>query len=125
MLRTTAEGVKALGKIDLVNQLMDVQLEMMKLLQEHQQLFDANRELQRTIAELAEKLKFQAALKFEPPFYYADGDKTPFCPQCWEADRKPIHLHGPFVRSAKHNYWWECHTCKRDFDSRKSLAGRS
>jgi hypothetical protein len=41
-------------------------------------------------------------LKFASPFCYAEGDQSPYCPKCWEVDRRAIHLlppepsfHGP------------------------------
>ncbi len=49
--------------------------------------------------------------------FYASGDPVPFCPRCWEAARRRIHLSGPipmFNREVEH---WECHTCQAGYSA--------
>jgi hypothetical protein len=36
------------------------------------------------VEELERALRFKDDLKFKEPFYYLEGDKTPYCPVCWE-----------------------------------------
>jgi len=31
-------------------------------------------------------------LTFRTPFYYAEGEEAPFCPNCWESDHLAVHL---------------------------------
>ena len=38
-----------------------------------------------------------------------DGDIEPFCPRCWESDKKAIHLH----RNGKGNY--QCKNCNKTY----------
>jgi hypothetical protein len=45
-------------------------------------------------------------LAFVQPFYFAPGDSTPFCPRCWEASKRRIHLDDAWKRTR-----WECPDC--------------
>lgn len=49
-------------------------------------------ELQTKINDLEKALAFNKKLIFKAPMYYADGDETPYCPRCWENNKKAIHL---------------------------------
>jgi len=53
-------------------------------------------------------------LKFIQPFYYADGDLVPFCPVCWEIDRKRIHYLPPLQQGLESRY--VCPRCNRKID---------
>lgn len=53
-------------------------------------------------------------MKFRSPFYYISGDSIPFCPICWESDKRQIHLDGP------HNIpdekpFYRCLKCNNNF----------
>jgi len=52
-----------------------------------------------------------AEMKFKPPFWYAEQDSVPHCPNCWEAEEKAIHLTGPVDVVAGPRY--DCPHCKR------------
>jgi hypothetical protein len=67
---------------------------------------DENRALAQRVKELEQALQFSDTLRFEPPFYYATDDRTPFCARCWEADRRAIHL-----KSDWDGRRWECYQC--------------
>ena len=72
--------VKAYNNVDLNRKISELQTEVL--------------ELRRENTELKQKLDFAKSLKFIPPFYYAEGDETPYCPVCWEGKyRRPIHMH--------------------------------
>ena len=47
-----------------------------------------------------------ADLTFAEPFYYAQGDSTPFCPRCWQASKRRMHLDEDWDRTR-----WECPDC--------------
>ena len=47
--------------------------------------------------------------------YYKANDKIPFCPHCWEADNKKIHLSGPVAMMDTSVEYWECYTCDHDY----------
>jgi hypothetical protein len=62
--------------------------------------------------ELEEKLTLKTRMKFEQPFYYQDGDSVPFCPRCYEAEIKAVHvvLIGQGERTR-----WDCPACNKMF----------
>ena len=69
----------------LVNQMLQYQGQVLELENEKRELLDR-------IKELEEALETKGKLTHDPPLYYLEDDPTPFCPRCWEADRKLIHL---------------------------------
>jgi hypothetical protein len=74
--------------------------------------------LKKTVRDLEEALRFKEALSFQPPFYFMKDDAHPFCPRCWEKDRRGIHI-GP----EEHHfpiYFRQCPECKHKFKIRDS-----
>jgi len=63
------------------------------------------------VGALEQKLAFRATFSFRKPFYFAENDPVPFCPVCWEGDRKTIHLDGPF---GKNRSYWNCRICRNN-----------
>lgn len=55
-------------------------------------LQEENIALKNEIKELRELRNLSAKMVFKKPFYFIDGDEVPFCPKCWEADGKAIHM---------------------------------
>jgi hypothetical protein len=49
--------------------------------------------------------------------FYASGDPVPFCPRCWEAARRRIHLAGPIPMFNPEIEHWECHTCNAGYSA--------
>ena len=87
------EIVKIVGKldnIDLYRKILDLQSEVMALTQ-------ANQELTGKVRELDEKLLQVDKMTFRFPFYYAEGDDVPYCPRCWEGNKKAIHYPEPLI----------------------------
>ena len=115
MLRSAADGLKSSGKVEVIGQLIDAQLAMMELLQEHQKIVDEKNKLLEQVRQLEEKLKFQSTLVYDDKFYFLQGDSVPYCPQCWEASKKAIHLQGP---ANIHREWttWTCLNCMKEFN---------
>lgn len=79
--------VKDIDNIELYKEILEIQSEMNLLYEEKQENTER-------IKELEDVLKISKKLSFEYPFYYLKDDKVPFCPRCWEADQKAIHLLG-------------------------------
>jgi len=98
-----ASLIKKIGDIELYRKIIDLEGEIVEIA-------GRNHELQKEIEELREKLSFQGKMVFRKPFYYSEGDESPFCPRCWESERKAIHLLGPFEDLAEQLY--ECPQCK-------------
>lgn len=44
------------------------------------------------IRELKNKIEEKESLIFDGRFYWKKNDKRPFCPICWESNKKAIHL---------------------------------
>jgi hypothetical protein len=55
-------------------------------------LQDENHAMREKMKQLEDALRFKDALEFRAPFYYAKDDGTPFCPRCWEKERRAIHV---------------------------------
>jgi hypothetical protein len=54
--------------------------------------------------------------------FYASGDPVPFCPRCWEAGGKRIHLAGPIPMFNPEIEHWECHTCHAAYSAKPNEA---
>lgn len=50
--------------------------------------------------------------------FYARGDPIPFCPRCWEAATRRIHLAGPIPMFHPEIEHWECHTCQAGYSAK-------
>jgi hypothetical protein len=85
------------------------------------ELEDKNIELLRQIRKLAfeleeaqEEMQKRKDLRFLEPYYWQDGDSTPFCAKCWEGkDKMAVHLTGR--REDFDGVIRECNHCKTRF----------
>lgn len=69
--------------------------------------------------ELEEQLRIHEKLNWENPVYYLQNDEGkdgPYCPQCYDNDRKVIRLQTNEPGS------WSCRTCDNNFLSEGYLA---
>jgi len=98
--------VQKMGNMDLYRKIIELEGEVVGLTRE-------NLEMEKKIEELNTLLETKKAMTFRPPFYFQEGDSQPFCPKCWEADRKAIHLDGPSDVLAGPRY--DCPNCKNHF----------
>jgi uncharacterized protein YydD (DUF2326 family) len=73
---------------DLQERILDIQTEMIDLTNENHNLKQRVSELEQ-VGELAGKLVYQESVYWLPKEGGRDG---PFCPSCWDADRKLIRL---------------------------------
>jgi len=87
-VKEVAKLVKKLGNMELYQQILDLQGEIMDLTQ-------ANRELRENVQKLEDKLSQVKTMNFNSPFYYTVCDDVPYCPRCWEVDRKAVHYPKP------------------------------
>ncbi len=65
------------------------------------------------IRELNERLKEKESLSFNGKFYLKEGDNIPFCPTCWESNKKAIHLILKYHRA--YGKCQECEVCKTKY----------
>jgi hypothetical protein len=57
-------------------------------------------------------------LEYKRALYWANEDKTPFCPHCFENDKKRLHLTWkayPEPDKQSQVEWWICYSCDYDF----------
>jgi hypothetical protein len=106
-LKDIAAVAQKVGQIDLYKRISEAEDEVRELTREKRRLEDRVEELER-------KLKLKTAMKFEAPFWYQEGDRTPFCPACYENGGVPVHLVKQDVRE------WFCNVCKNFYDTTAS-----
>lgn len=101
-----AELVKKLGNIDLYRKIVELEGEIIELSRQKLQL-------EQRVDELEKSAKLRAEMRFDEPVYFREGDSTPFCPTCFEKDKRAIHLirYGT-IGGGKIN--WVCTSCKTD-----------
>ena len=102
-----ADLVKKTGNIDLYKKIVELEAEVIELNRK-------NIELEKEVDQLRKDLSFREKLTFKKPFYYAEGDDTPYCPTCYEKDSRYIHLDGPDSNSYAGNPYF-CRACKQSF----------
>jgi hypothetical protein len=114
-LKEIADLVKKMGDIDLYRRIVEIEGEVVELTRR-------NRALESEHQELSHRVEFAARMTFTEPFWYADSDVVPFCPQCWESDRTAVHLLYKGHMSGGHRY--DCPNCKNLFCSAATPAPR-
>jgi hypothetical protein len=83
--------------------LMELQQHILSMQAILHDLAEENRTLSRRVEELQRSADFGKEFKFEDGVYwYRD---YPYCPNCWDVDRKPIRLTGPYGMT---NADWDC-----------------
>jgi hypothetical protein len=109
--KEVAALVKKIGDADLYRKIVDLQGEVVDLAQK-------NMDLSQEVAKLKEQLALKGAMHFRNQFYWQEGDSEPFCPRCFEADHRAIHLLRPRAGSIP----WKCPNCKYEL-RRDDAAG--
>jgi hypothetical protein len=91
--------VQKADNVDLLKQVLSLQVEALRT-------FEEMHALKERIRQLESQLETKRVMEFRAPFYFSGEDQIPFCPKCWESERKALHLyHTPQTR-------YECHSCK-------------
>jgi hypothetical protein len=103
-----------LDPVEISNKLRELQEQM---LDAQVALGDAQEEIRRLRTELAEQLRVR---EFGIEFQFNEGvywhRDYPYCPNCWDAERKPIRLDGPYaVPDAPSRSSWICPTHKSKY----------
>lgn len=80
-----------------------------------------NVELKKEILELRERLDMEESMEFRRPYYMRvteNGEDGPFCPKCYDDERKTMHLEN--LRQGE----WYCNKCQVSYrDSSFSPQG--
>jgi len=108
-VKEIADLVKKIGDLELYRKILNLEGEVIDLTHKNRSLEEENRQLKR-------KGEFAVGMSYTEPFWYAEGDKIPFCPQCWEADEIAVHLLYAGLMSGGHRY--DCPKCKYTFCSK-------
>jgi hypothetical protein len=106
-----ASAVHEIQNLDLYRRVLDLNAGIMDLV-------DENRKLHAEIEDLQKKLQLREKMTFKEPFYFQDGDNTPFCPACWECKASAIHLH--VANDSAAATLWHCAVCKSNFTVMKA-----
>ena len=77
-----------------------------------QDMFNENRTLRDKVGALEATIELARSLSFRAPFYFVVGDETPFCPRCWEVDRKAVHVVLIFRNGSTR---WDCKQCNQTY----------
>jgi len=81
--------------IDLAKKGMTVEFQekIMQLREEALALQEENLRLRSENLELKKKAELQETVSFSKNVYWRDGDKVPFCPSCFDKDKRLVHIH--------------------------------
>jgi hypothetical protein len=104
-VKEVAELIKKFNDIELNRRILNLENEVLDLSRDKRRAEERAEQLERT-------LKFSKELKFKAPFYYAEGDSTPYCPGCWESKRMAIHV----AQHEQYMHLRQCPACKHSYD---------
>ena len=102
-----ADIIKKYDDIELNRKIVELEGEIIELTR-------TNRLLEEEIEELKQLVSLTKQMNWKKPFYYIEGDETPFCPNCWEAGKNTIHL----TNTGTIRNPWYCPKCKTHFQSK-------
>lgn len=102
--KSIAEAVHHLQNLELYQRVLALHSDIVGLVEKNMGLRDEIAELRKQIA-LKEKMHFTA------PFYYQEGDHTPFCPACFEGKDK-LAIHVTLYYDEQSETRWDCPHCK-------------
>lgn len=95
-----ADLIKKIGDIELYRKIVELEGQIIELTKR-------NRDLEEEVNELKGLLNTAKKMTLKTPFYYVNGDPTPFCPRCWESEKLAIYL----VDVQTVGDPWQCKKC--------------
>jgi regulator of replication initiation timing len=115
-VKAITKAVQEVNNLDLYQRVLTLHSDVIALVEDNIRLRDENKELQRTLA-------LKPEMRFREPFYYREGDQTPHCSACWEANQKVVHV--TFVTAGGRSTRWDCPHCKQVYWDGKDRSGTS
>ena len=115
-MKEVADLIRKYNDIELNRKIVNLEGEVLDLTRD-------KRRLEARVEELEATLKLRRTLAFKEPFYWADGDRTPFCPSCWEAGDKAVHV--TFGHDNEEETRWDCPSCTHMYLVRKGSHFRA
>ena len=85
-VKEIAELVKKYNDIPLFQKIVDLQGQVVEIATERLELFSENQTLKK-------KLELKAAIRYEPPYYFQEGDDIPLCPLCFDKSSGELRIH--------------------------------
>lgn len=109
--KEVANAVHEIKNLELYERVVNLHSDIVGLVEENIRLRNENRELK-------EALDLKGKMTFEEPFWYLEGDETPYCPACWEVKKQAVHvvveLKAP---TSSGRPGWQCPNCKHVYDN--------
>jgi len=106
-----AEAVHHLKNLELYQRVLALHSDIVGLVEQNIGLREEINQLRKQAA-LKEKMHFKA------PFFYQDGDETPFCAACFEG-KEHMAIHVKFGHDNERETRWDCPSCKYMYLIRK------
>jgi hypothetical protein len=106
-VKAAYERAKTTGDRDLLDSLSEARESMLELREKQAALEAEKAELIRRV-EAAAPDPLAPALVRHTGVYWAQGDPDPWCPSCWETDRKALHLNPTGLMAGR---MVECRRC--------------
>ena len=110
-----AEAVHHLQNLELYQRVLALHSDIVGLVEQ-------NIGLREEITELRKQASLKEKMRFTAPFYYQEGDKTPFCAVCFEK-KPPLAIHVVFGHDTDWETRWDCPACKQMYVIRKGDPG--
>lgn len=101
--------IKTGATIEAREQIMKLREGALELQEDNLRLAQEVREARDKCRQLEEETELKARISFKNNVCWLEGDSRPICPLCWEANKKIVHLHGPY-----HSEGDESYTCRVD-----------
>lgn len=102
-----AQAVHEINNLELYQRVLGLHSDIIDLVEDNIRLRDEN-------ADLKKKLQLREDMKFKAPFYYQEGDGTPFCPSCFESNKHEA-VHVTFIFENERDTRWDCPSCKHTY----------
>jgi hypothetical protein len=110
--KEVAKAVQEIHNLELYQRVLNLHSDIIDIVEENNRLRAKNQ-------ELFEILQTQKQMSFTEPFYWQEGDKTPYCAARWESHRKSIHV---VMKHDEDSYTrWECPSCKHNYRIDKGI----
>jgi hypothetical protein len=101
--KQVAAAVHEINNLELYQRVLNLHSDIIELVEQNTRLREENKELTKTVS-LKQKMNFRE------PFFYQEGDNTPFCPSCWESQTTPVHIIFSYENEVETR--WDCPSCK-------------
>src|SRR5882762_5454913 len=96
--KQVAKAVEEIHNLELYQRVLSLHSDIIELVEENNRLRDENEELTKAVS-------LKQKMIFTEPFFYQEGDHTPFCPACWEAKTTSVHV--LFNYESQHEARWD------------------